>query len=122
MKDIEKKLDILRSKKIKETWYCAYCWTSIKKLESHHIFTRKNKSTRRDLANWVCLCRYHHMFSNNFSAHLTKWKFKERLKEIKWEERYNRLKLKSYTIKNYKERELEEMYDKYNKKVLKFNN
>ncbi len=112
MKDIEKQLDILRSKKVKEIWFCEYCWNT-NKLEAHHIFTRKNKPTRRDLSNWKCLCLFCHTQSSDFSAHITPWKFKERLKETKWEERLDALKLKSYSIKNFKTRELEELLETF---------
>lgn len=73
---LEKKLDNLWSEavKIKAGNICEYC-SRRDTLNSHHIISRANKSTRWDLENGVCLCVSHHTFSNIFSAHLTPLEF-----------------------------------------------
>jgi len=53
---------------------CAYC-NSEQDLHSHHIHTRKNKSTRWDTDNGICLCADHHVHNIFFSAHRTPYKF-----------------------------------------------
>lgn len=55
----------------------------IKQLNSHHIFTRKNRSVRWSTMNGVCLCPSHHTLDSKFSAHgtpilFTNWLIKER--------------------------------------------
>ena len=115
---IEKKLDIIRSKIIRSIWKCEYCWKTDKRLNAHHIWWRKKKITRRDLDNWISLCAYHHVFSHEFSAHQTPTEFTEWVKWYRWEKRYNHLREKAYQIKQYKVRELEELYEEL---VLKLN-
>lgn len=90
------KCDDKWSKLVKLAWggKCAYCSTT-KGLNSHHLFTRTNYSTRFDLDNWICLCVAHHTFSSKFSAHKTPLEFAERFKELKGEEFYNNLRRKS---------------------------
>ena len=93
---LAKKCDDKWSKLVKKAWgnKCAYCSTD-KNLNSHHLFTRTNWSTRYDLDNGICLCVAHHTFSSKFSAHKTPLEFAERFKELKWEEFYDNLRRKS---------------------------
>lgn len=87
--------DKIRSNLVKlKAWCkCEHCWKT-EKLNSHHIFSRINYSTRFDLENGVCLCVWCHTMSSKFSAHRTPMEFADRIKEYRWEERYNNLKLK----------------------------
>lgn len=93
--------DKIRSDLVKvRAWYkCEYCWKTTY-LNSHHIFTRNNYSTRFDLDNWICLCTGHHTFNPHFSAHRTPTEFTERVKEYRWQERYDSLKYKANQIRD----------------------
>ena len=69
---------------------CAYC-NSEQDLHSHHIHTRKNKSTRWDTDNGICLCEDHHVYNTFFSAHKTPQKFMEWMRYYKGKEFTDRL-------------------------------
>lgn len=73
-------LDNLWSKivKIRAGNKCEVCGKT-DGLNSHHIFSRSNHSTRWDVQNGVCLCVSHHVFGN-FSAHKAPIEFVEWLK------------------------------------------
>ena len=88
--------DDLWSKLIKiRAWFrCEYCWKT-NYLNSHHIFTRNNYTTRFDLDNGICLCSGCHTMSQKFSAHKTPLEFAERIIAKRWQERYDNLKAKS---------------------------
>lgn len=58
---------------------CEVCGVT-KSLNSHHIFSRSNRSVRWDLNNGVCVCVSHHVFGL-FSAHKSPIEFSEWLKE-----------------------------------------
>lgn len=74
---------------------CEIPWCTRWNLNSHHIFTRMNYTTRFDLDNWICLCSRHHTLNPRFSAHKTPTEFTEWIKEYRWEKRYDTLRLKS---------------------------
>jgi len=76
---------------------CEYCGR-IDTLNSHHIFSRSNQSTRYDLDNGVCLCVAHHTFSSKFSAHKTPAEFIEWLKDYRGLEKYEELRRKAKSI------------------------
>ena len=65
------------------------------KLDSHHIFTRRNKSTRWEVMNGVCLCAWHHTLNSKFSAHATPVTFTEWLYETKGEDYMQLLRIKA---------------------------
>jgi hypothetical protein len=73
--------------------HCEYCGDT-SGLNSHHIFSRSNKSTRWDLNNGICLCVSHHVFGN-FSAHKAPLEFAEWIKELRGEEWYRDLRFKA---------------------------
>ena len=78
-------------------------------LNSHHIFSRSNRSVRWSIENGITLCSGCHTLCND-SAHKAPADFVEWLKDyrgIKW---YNKLRLKAHSIydKNY-EATLEEL-------------
>lgn len=79
--------------KIKAKYRCEYC-KSPAGLNSHHIFSRSNRSTRWDDENGVSLCVSHHTFGN-FSAHKAPLEFAEWLKEKRGEVWYNALRRKA---------------------------
>ncbi len=93
--------DKLRSDLVKiRAWYkCEYCWKTTY-LNSHHIFTRHNYSTRYDLDNWVCLCAWHHTFNGHFSAHQTPTEFTNRIIQKRWQKRYDELKYKANQLRD----------------------
>lgn len=80
MKQIKTKtLDRLWSQAVKKIRgnKCEYCGTgpSETQIDTHHIYGRRNYSTRWCVGNGVVLCAAHHTFSNFFSAHQTPIEF-----------------------------------------------
>lgn len=98
-KSLLKECDELRSKavKIRAGFRCEYCWKD-KYLNSHHIFSRTNYSTRFNLDNGICLCVWCHTMSPHFSAHKTPLEFAERIIEQRGQTRYDNLKLDSKKV------------------------
>ena len=101
LKGIDGKLDIAWSKLVKvragfkcEIPYCKHKPT----LNSHHIYSRSNRSVRWDLGNGVCVCVLHHIFGL-FSAHKAPIEFAEWLKEKRGVEWYEKLRLRARSIK-----------------------
>lgn len=95
-KGIDKKLDDAWSKavKIRDNFECRYCRKNTT-LNSHHIFTRSNRSTRWDINNGITLCVAHHTFSSSFSAHKTGIEFTYWLEEKMGKSWLNKLRLKA---------------------------
>lgn len=110
LKGIDNKLDEAWSKKVKEVAgnKCEYCGKTAM-LNSHHIFSRSNKSVRWDVENGVCLCVGHHTFSSVFSAHKTPLEFIEWLKSHRGEQRLNELRIKANTSRHWLKFEKEEL-------------
>lgn len=100
-KSLLKICDELWSKLIKIlAWFrCEYCGRR-DHLNSHHIFSRNNRSTRFLLENGICLCAGCHTMSSKFSAHKTPTEFTEWVKEYRWQERYDNLRAKSKEIRD----------------------
>lgn len=100
-----KKYDNKRSHLVKvKAWNkCEVPWCTKWNLNSHHVFTRTNYTTRFDLDNGICLCSRHHTLNPRFSAHKTPTEFTEWIKEYRWEDWYDELKLKANKTrdKNY---------------------
>lgn len=69
-----------------------------KYLNSHHIFTRKNRSVRWNTINGVCLCPSHHVLSSKFSAHGTPTLFTNWLIKSRGQKRLDTLTLKATSI------------------------
>ena len=70
-KVLEETLDRLWSKIVKQrAGSCAKCGRKLT-LNAHHIIGRRNKRTRWDLDNGICLCASCHALSSVFSAHQT---------------------------------------------------
>jgi len=86
--------------KVKERdgFRCVYC-NDNKSLNSHHIFSRNNLSTRFDVDNGITLCAKHHIFSNEFSAHKTPVEFTYWLEELKGKMFLEELRKKAKTLK-----------------------
>ena len=66
--------------KLEAGFKCEVCGTE-KNLNSHHIWSRSNRSVRWNPANGVCLCVSHHTFNSKFSAHKTPTEFTYWLEE-----------------------------------------
>lgn len=81
--------------KIRAGGKCEYCG-KVTTLNSHHLFSRSNRSTRWDVENGVSLCVYHHTFGN-FSAHKSPFEFSEWIQSVRGEEWYQSLRRKAST-------------------------
>ena len=111
--------DNLWSKLIKiRAWFrCEYCWKT-GWLNSHHLFTRNNYSTRFDLDNGICLCKWHHTVSSKFSAHKTPMIFDERIIKERWQERFDRLKRKAKGVRDKDYEKVEKYLIEETKKLI----
>lgn len=95
---------------------CEKCGRA-KTLNSHHVYSRSNKSVRWDVDNGCCLCAGCHALSSTFSAHKTPIEFVEWIKDKRGETWYVRLRMKANSIskvdlmleKLYLENELKEL-------------
>ena len=87
---------------------CAYCGKTTY-LNSHHIFSRSNMSTRYSINNGITLCAGCHTLSSRFSAHKTPVEFVEWIKEKRGEEWYSSLRLLAKSSKKYTKDELIEV-------------
>jgi len=102
-KEIEKLLDDAWSEKVKENanYTCEYCGATDKQLNSHHIFSRKNKATRWHLDNGICLCVGCHTFGAH-SAHVDPVGFMRWLRPYRGDARIGQLEMaksrSSYTV------------------------
>ena len=76
---------------------CEYCGKT-SPLNSHHLFSRSNKSVRWDLENGMCLCVGHHAFGV-FSAHKAPIEFSEWVKEKRGLEWFEKLRAPAMQIK-----------------------
>jgi hypothetical protein len=123
-KTIDNKLDKLWSILVKHKagFKCEYCGTREKMLNSHHIYSRSNRSTRWDLVNGVCLCVSHHTFGTKFSAHKTPTEFTEWLYEVKGEAWMSDLRTKAHAIAKLKMFEKEELLEELTKILYEYEN
>ena len=99
LKGVDGKLDKAWSLlvKLRAGMKCEVC-RKTQPLNSHHIFSRSNKSVRWDEINGVCLCVGCHTFSSKFSAHKTPTEFTLWLIEKKGNDFLDRLRLKANSI------------------------
>lgn len=117
LKGIDGKLDEAWSKavKIKAGMKCEYCGKTTT-LNSHHVYSRSNRSVRWDLTNGYCLCVAHHTFSN-FSAHKAPLEFAEWMKEDRGEEWYDALRLKANQTMKWSKHEKELLLEALNQYI-----
>lgn len=94
-----KRTDDQWAREVKERagFKCEYCGKK-DNLNSHHIFSRSNRSVRWDLDNGVALCPGCHVFSDTFSAHKTPMEFTIWIKEKRGEEWYQNLRVKAKSV------------------------
>lgn len=86
-------------------------------LNSHHIFTRKNRSVRWAVINGVALCPSHHTLDSKFSAHGTPTTFTRWLIENKGQQFMDILTLKANAISKLHKFEKEIMLQELNKEI-----
>ena len=101
-KKLDKELDSAWSElvKLKARNRCEYCGKR-SPLNSHHIFSRSNRSVRWDTMNGMCLCVGCHTFSSRFSAHKTPTEFTYWLEKKKGKVFMQNLTIKAYRIKKW---------------------
>jgi len=80
--------------KLRALGKCEMCGTT-SYLNSHHIFSRDNRSVRWDVSNGVCLCAGHHALCNN-SAHKAPADFVEWIKDRRGLDWYEDLRVKAH--------------------------
>lgn len=109
-KPTDKMLIDLWSKAVKcyDGHKCAYCGKE-QYLNSHHIFSRSNKSTRYDLNNGITLCAGCHTLSSKFSAHKTPVEFVEWIKEKRGEKWYDDLRKRAKKTKKFSAQDLKDI-------------
>ena len=120
LKGIDGKLDDAWSLlvKLEAGMRCEVCGTD-KNLNSHHIYSRSNRSVRWDESNGVCLCVAHHTFSSSFSAQKTPTEFTFWLVENYGQVYMDELRLKANSTKKWMKFEKEEELERLRKKIEK---
>jgi len=120
LKGIDGKLDTLWSELVKlEAGYkCEYCGRE-DTLNSHHIFSRSNRSVRWDESNGVCLCVSHHTFNSKFSAHKTPTEFTYWLEKEYGRVFMDELTVKANSTKKWAKHEKEELKEELERKIEK---
>lgn len=121
-KGIEKKLDDAWSKlvKLRAGNKCEYCGKQTA-LNSHHIFSRSNMSTRWLPQNGICLCVGHHTFSSSFSAHKCPVEFTIWLTETRGQNFIDTLRIKAKSISKLHKFEKEILLQELNKEISNIN-
>jgi predicted restriction endonuclease len=66
----KKKCDNQWKLAVRKKWgnCCAVC-KATELLDTHHLIDRSNKPSRHDINNGILLCKNHHKFSKELSAH-----------------------------------------------------
>jgi len=108
-KGIDGKLDDAWSELIKliAGYKCEYTDCNKREyLNSHHIFSRSNKSVRWSVENGICLCSGHHVLNNN-SAHKAPLDFTDWITEYKGKDFIDELRLKAHSTKKWSKYEKE---------------
>jgi hypothetical protein len=103
-KNLIKKLDKVCGDIIRKTKYCKVCGI-ITIPDPAHIFGRKCLSVRWELENIVPLCHEHHL-----KAHKNQKAFKDYMKRVYGEEKFQKLELRANTAKHWTIEELKELY------------
>ena len=120
LKGVDGKLDTAWSLlvKLRAGNKCEVC-RKTQPLNSHHIFSRSNRSVRWDVLNGVCLCVGCHTFSSKFSAHKTPTEFTYWLIEQKGEDFLDRLRIKAHSISKLHSFEKELLLEELKKEIKK---
>ena len=123
LKGVDGKLDTAWSKLVKlragmkcEIEGCKHKPT----LNSHHIFSRKNRSTRWDIENGLCLCIGHHTMSSKFSAHGNPIAFTYWLEEYKGSDFIDNLSFKAHSTMKWSNNEKDILLTELNKEIKSY--
>ena len=92
---------------------CEYCGSDYN-CSPHHIFSRRNRSTRWDLRIGIYLCSNHHTF-DTYSAHQSKEFSEIWIKNYIGEKLYLELERKSNQIKKWTKEEKQELVEEFRK-------
>lgn len=95
-KKLKKKLDTLWSKLVKDRAcnICEKCFSQAKRLNSHHVISRRYIGIRYNLNNGISLCVGCHAYAHHNSIRFGDWILKKRGGD--W---FNRLEYKKSVIK-----------------------
>jgi len=120
LKGIDGKLDEAWSKlvKLEANNKCEVCGKTTT-LNSHHIFSRSNRSVRWDETNGVCLCVAHHTFGA-WSAHKSPLEFIYWLEDVYGKEYIQELRYKANKSKKWSKFEKEELLGELLDKIKKY--
>ena len=86
-------------------------------LNSHHIYTRANRSTRWDVKNGVCLCPSHHTLDSKFSAHGSPVLFVKWLVKTKGNDFMTALEFRAHSLSKLHPFEKKILLDELNKQI-----
>jgi len=86
---LERELDRLWARRVKECGKCEHC-SMTGNLHAAHIISRRHKNTRWDIRNGICLCRRCHLFF----AHREPLEFAEFVKSKLDEKEYTSLMMR----------------------------
>jgi hypothetical protein len=108
-KGIDKRLDDAWSEAVKVLagHKCEYCGKETH-LNSHHVYSRSNRSTRWDVVNGYCLCVSHHVFGN-FSAHKSPTEFTLWMIEDRGRDWLDKLQFQAHQMVKYSKDDKEEI-------------
>lgn len=120
LKGIDGKLDQAWAElvKLEANYKCEVCGTD-KNLNSHHIWSRSNRSVRWNEANGVCLCVSHHTFNSKFSAHKTPTEFTYWLEDTYGKVYIDELRVEANRTKKWTKHEKEELLERLKEKIEK---
>jgi len=120
MKGIDGKLDDAWSLLVKliAGEKCEYCGKK-EYLNSHHVYSRSNRSVRWDTDNGYCLCVGHHTFGN-MSAHKAPMEFSEWMKSDRGIEWHEKLMLKANSTSKLMTHEKQQILDELNRRICEF--
>lgn len=111
---LNKQLDKLWSKAVRESvGRCELCGKQPPEvvLHAHHIFSRRNFSTRWDVNNGICLCTGCHLYK----AHKDIQEFSDWVVEHCGKEHIDRIRLKAHSIADYSKDEKKGMIKDFKK-------
>lgn len=91
---LNKQLDKLWSKKVRERGYCEYCLKRPPEvvLHAHHIFSRRHYSTRWLVENGICLCTGCHLYT----AHKDIQEFSDWVRNHYGDDKINALRFQAF--------------------------
>lgn len=123
LKGIDGQLDLAWSElvKLKAGNKCEIQNCGKTNIQSHHIYTRRNKAVRWEPMNGVSLCAWHHTLNSKFSAHATPVTFTEWLIENKGEDYMQILRMKANQISKLHKFEKEVLLSELKREINEIN-